>query len=340
MAEIASTMQRLISAGCSSMRVSVGTFNLNNLFSRFNFSASVDEVADDEGGMSLEFDSQLGVRVRSFQGRLVKGKDPAETQTIADRILAMNLDVLAVQEVEHIEVLKGFNRDYLGGFYPHVALVEGNDQRLIDVGVLSRLPFGAITSYQACVHPEDPDSRVFSRDLLAIEILNPTRKKKMFTLYNTHLKSRYVPFYEDQEEGEARANRRRQQQAEMISEIIAAAERPDSSYLLAGDMNDPHDSEFLRPMLTVEGHALINGLRQPVETRPPKKDTEGPGPQTAAWTYRYNPYGPTPPVYSLIDQLWLSPRLAEKQVGAFIDRRTLHGGNGSDHDPAWVVLEL
>ena len=46
------------------------------------------------------------------------------------------------------------------------------------------------------------------------------------------------------------------------------------------------------------------------------------------------------PEYTLIDQIWLSPRLASRQMGAFIDRRRLHGGDGRDHDPAWVELEF
>ena len=44
--------------------------------------------------------------------------------------------------------------------------------------------------------------------------------------------------------------------------------------------------------------------------------------------------------YELFDQVWLSPALAGKQAGAFIDRRTRKTGDGSDHDPAWVVLTL
>jgi hypothetical protein len=41
-----------------------------------------------------------------------------------------------------------------------------------------------------------------------------------------------------------------------------------------------------------------------------------------------------------MDQVWLSPSLAAKQGGAFIERRTRVGGDGSDHDPACVTLEL
>ena len=322
------------------MVVTVGTFNLNNLFSRYNFKAKIDSAPQSGGGITLEFDDEREFKARTFMGKLVKGKNIKDTHAIAKRIIEMDVDVLAVQEVEHIEVLKSFNAEYLEHLYPHIALIEGNDRRMIDVAVLSKLPFGAITSYQAAVHPDDPSSRVFGRDLLSVEILNPSRKKKLFTLYNTHLKSHFVPFYEDQVEGAKQANERRKRQAEVISEIIGNAERPSSAYILTGDMNDPPDSEFLTPMLNIDGKRLVNALKKPIETREPKPENEGDGPKTTAWTYRHNPIGPTPPEYKLIDQIWLSEKLAGKLSSTHIDRRTKHGGDGSDHDPAWIELDM
>jgi exonuclease III len=38
--------------------------------------------------------------------------------------------------------------------------------------------------------------------------------------------------------------------------------------------------------------------------------------------------------------VWLSKALAPRLQSAHIDRRTKHSGDGSDHDPAWVVLDL
>jgi exonuclease III len=38
-------------------------------------------------------------------------------------------------------------------------------------------------------------------------------------------------------------------------------------------------------------------------------------------------------------QIWLSPALAPKLTSAFIERRVKVDGDGSDHDPSWVVLE-
>jgi hypothetical protein len=101
-------------------------------------------------------------------------------------------------------------------------------------------------------------------------------------------------------------------------------------------MNDPPDSPFLAPLVSAPKLKLASGLSSAQETRP------GPGsppPPTGAWTERLKPSG-QPVVYTLMDQLWLSPALAAKQTAAFIDRRTKVGGDGSDHDPAWVVLDL
>ena len=142
------------------MKVTVGTFNLNNLFSRYNFEGEIAAIRDEDTSVEAEvlyrFGPQDTFKIRSYIGRLVEAKDEAMTLKVAGRIWEMDLDVLAVEEVEDIDTLRDFNRDHLAGKYPHVVLVEGNDPRLIDLGVLSKLPIGGITSWQRAVHPEDP----------------------------------------------------------------------------------------------------------------------------------------------------------------------------------------
>jgi exonuclease III len=147
--------------------------------------------------------------------------------------------------------------------------------------------------------------------LLKVDILNPSRSKKLFTLFNNHLKSQYVDYREDQVEGEKKNNLRRSRQAEMIGTIVKDRTRPDSRYIILGDMNNPPDSQYLRGFVRDSELKLTNALTNPKETR-----------------------------YELYDQIWLSPALSEKQTEAWIDRRELHGGDGSDHDPAWVKIIL
>lgn len=324
------------------MTLTIGTFNLNNLFSRFNFQASVAQHPQiSSGGLTLTFD-EGDIDVRTFMGRLVIEKDEAETATIADRILqAVQADVLAVQEVEHIEILKKFNKDFLDNAYSEIVLIEGNDTRMIDVGLLSKRPIGAVTSFQAARHGDDPNRRIFGRDLLRVEILKDNGDK-LLSIYNTHMKSHFVPFNQDQAAGKQAANLRRQRQAEVTRDIISRQERADGKFVLLGDMNDPPDSQFLEPMLTIDGRPMVNGLTNARETRPAKPETasQGPGPATTSWTHRFNPPGPEFPHYEQFDQIWLSDALAPSLQGAFIDRRTKHGGDGSDHDPAWVELDI
>jgi hypothetical protein len=52
-----------------------------------------------------------------------------------------------VQEIEDIDTLRQFVRDDLAGLYRHVVLIEGNDSGRIDVGLLSKLPLGGVTSF-------------------------------------------------------------------------------------------------------------------------------------------------------------------------------------------------
>jgi endonuclease/exonuclease/phosphatase family metal-dependent hydrolase len=323
------------------MNVTIGTFNLRNLFSQFNFKAKIDEIIDFDGGtleaeLKYEFGHADTIKIRDYRGSLVKGKKEEDTEKIAERIKDMNVDVLAVQEVEDLDTLHEFNQEYLDSYsYRYSVLVEGNDPRLIDLGVLSRLPIGGVTSWRFAVHPDHPTRTVFGRDLLEVEIKDASRSRNLFKIFNNHLKSHYVGPGREKAAGKRKNNQRRTRQAEMVAEIVKARTRPDSPFIVLGDMNDPPDSNCLKPFTEDQELQLTNALSNPVETRLPKP----PGPGYTAWTHRYKPSG-KPAEYELYDQIWLSPALVAKQTGAWIDRRTLHKGDGSDHDPAWIKLDL
>ena len=319
------------------MHVSVGTFNLNNLYSRFHFKATPEEL---KGGLTLryEFSDPLAFRLRTYNGKLVKARKTLDTERIRDRILAMDVDVLAVQEVENLDTLEDFNRNQLGGLYSHISVLEGNDPRLIDLGVLSKLPLGAVTSHRSAVHPDAPGQPVFGRDLQEVEVLSPNRSVVLFTLYNNHLESHYQ-HHKNDPEAEALNDQRRRRQAETVARIVGARMGQGSRYIILGDMEDPPRSSALAPMVRAPGLGLVDALANPQETNPAKEEKGGPGPLTTAWTHRSKETG-EPASFSLYDQIWVSPALANTVQEAWIDRRTLHGGNGSEHDPAWLKLAL
>ena len=58
------------------MIVKVETFDINNLFSRFNFSASTSEIQERGGGITVryEFTEEDNFRLRNYRGSLVKAK--------------------------------------------------------------------------------------------------------------------------------------------------------------------------------------------------------------------------------------------------------------------------
>jgi endonuclease/exonuclease/phosphatase family metal-dependent hydrolase len=248
----------------------------------------------------------------------------------------MDADVLALQEVEDVGTLRNFVRDYLGSTYRHIVLIEGNDPRLIDVALVSKLPLGQATSWQHARHMSEPTSLpIFSRDLLEVDVLAPGRTKRLFTLYVNHLKSKYT----EAKSGPARelelkeAAERRGMQAETLIEIVERKQRPKGRYIVLGDMNDAPTSKPLESFKD-----LANGLKQ-VEERGGNPNYGDTPPANKRWTHRFKESG-RPPEYDLFDQVWLSPELAKRQTDAFILRRTKLTRDGTDHDPAWVTLDL
>ena len=325
------------------MKITVGTFNLNNLFSRYNFKGQISAIKNNEttvaSTLAYTFGPEDEYRIRQYKGKLVKPKDDKKKKKVTDRIIAMDVDVLAVQEVEDIDTLKAFNRDSLNRMYPYVTLIEGNDPRLIDVGLLSKYPVGASTSWQHAVHKDSPARPIFGRDLLEVQILSKNRKKILFTLFNNHLKSHFCSYRQDQAACTKKNNKRRKRQSDMIATIVKKQTRPTSRFIILGDMNDPPDSPHLAPFTTDAELNLTNALANAQETKPPRVPSNITPPPHTSWTHRYKKTG-KPAEYELYDQIWVSHALSTRVTGAWIQRRKNLTGDGSDHDPAWIELML
>lgn len=320
------------------MALTVGTFNLNNLFDRWNFAGAVEVLAAGSSTVpaTYTFDDEHRRRLQlDGRGKLLVSKPPEDTDRIAQRLHEADVDVWVVQEVENVDVLREFNREHLNGSYQHVMVIDGNDStRFIDIGILSRRPLGGVTSYQRTFHPDVPSRPIFSRDLVEAEILD-SKGRKVLTVFGTHLKSKFVDFTEaNPGEAAAEAELLRTRQVEMIVRIIANRTSSRQRYLLCGDMNDTPDSPALA---AYEQAGLVNALLTPTEVGAVKTKVELPA--NPAWTSTFKGSG-LPRTFDLIDQIWMGPALAPKLTGAFIGRRRKLARDGTDHDPAWISLDI
>jgi hypothetical protein len=92
----------------------------------------------------------------------------------------VNAEIIAVIEAEDRPSLLRFNEELLGEKYRHIMLVDGNDPRGIDVGLMTKSGF-PIRTIRSNVDAEDAQGIVFSRDCPEYEVV---------TQSGTHLPTR------------------------------------------------------------------------------------------------------------------------------------------------------
>jgi endonuclease/exonuclease/phosphatase family metal-dependent hydrolase len=244
----------------------------------------------------------------------------------------LKADVLCMVEVESRPVLRRFNETILKEApYPHAMLIDGNDERGIDVGLLCRRPVTDMRS-----HVDDRDAAtghpVFSRDCAEFEIDIPGTRH-LWVLVN-HFKSRGF--------GSKTANdAKRKRQAETVAVILKRFDLWNQWVVVAGDFNELPKSESLAPLLQ------LAGLRNAFEKLPAGADR---------WTHRDDA---VPSKNDQIDYLLVSEGLWPRLQEVGIERRgiwatakktrekypplagvTGDASSASDHAAVWAELDL
>ncbi len=247
-------------------------------------------------------------------------------------ISEIKADVLCLVEVENRPVLRRFNDTILKpASYPHAMVIDGNDDRGIDVGVASRWPICDMRSH---VDDADPITShpVFSRDCPEFQIDIPGNRS-LWVLIN-HFKSRG---YGSQADNDAK----RKRQAERVSQILKRYNLQKQWVIVVGDLNELPKSDSLKPLLSCPG------LRNTFDKLPAGTDR---------WTHRDDA---TPSKNDQIDYVLVSdalwPRLQEVQIERrgiwaytkkarekFPPFPTVTGdtNSASDHAAVWAEFDL
>lgn len=219
------------------MGIKIGTFNTENLFLRYKF------LATERGSMGKKkVDPNKFIKEGGHINMLgFEILDEGQRKNTARVILENNPDVICLQEVENLETLKQFNSKYLDKKYPYAMLIDGNDLRQIDVGILSKLEIAGVKTHQ---FDKDKKGEIFSRDCLEADILLDKKGNNRLTLFVNHLKSRLG--------GEEKTAEKRERQTTRIAEIIQerfGKDAKNANFAVLGDFNDTPDAECLKPLL-------------------------------------------------------------------------------------------
>lgn len=162
------------------------------------------------------------------------------------RVLSeVNADIVAVIEAEHRVALKQFS-DYVitevgGQPYEHVMLIDGNDTRGIDVGIMTRVGYN-IGLMRSHIHDMNDDGNaIYSRDCPEYCVTTPDGED-IWILPN-HFKSKFGGNdYSSRERRKAQAVRT----AAIYNRLIQEGHK---NVVVLGDLNDTPDSEELQPLL-------------------------------------------------------------------------------------------
>jgi predicted extracellular nuclease len=228
------------------------------------------------------------------------------TRMTAWVIKEVNADILAVVEAEDRIALTRFNDqllDPIGSQYGGIMLIDGNDDRGIDVGLLTK-GGSVVESVVSHVDDRDGTSRIFSRDCPEFTVrISPA--ETILVIVN-HFKSKGFGT-------PAVSNARRKAQAKRVREIYDQRRAAGINLIvIAGDFNDTPASDPLS-LLLGNGSDLKDITQHPAFVSDGRPGTYANG--TAS---------------NKIDYLLFSPAMFARVTGGSIFRKGVWGGvNGT-----------
>lgn len=150
--------------------------------------------------------------------------DETGTRMTARVIQEVGADIIGIVEAEDRPAMVRFNSELLAGMYGHVMLVDGNDDRGIDVAIMCRNTF-VIESIRSSVDTVDSQGVVFSRDCPQYEIRTPGG-------VTVHV---LVNHFKSQSGG---GGTKRKRQAEEVRRIVDRLILAGQHVIVLGDLNE------------------------------------------------------------------------------------------------------
>lgn len=256
------------------------------------------------------------------------------TENTARVLGLLKADVQCLVEAENRIGLMHFNDDVLPKVkatpFNHVMLIDGNDDRGIDVAIMTRTGF-EIVGMTSHVDDTDAEGRIFSRDCPEYEIQTPSGNR-LLVLVN-HFKSKGYGGTKESEE-------KRLRQATRVREIYDQRLAEGYEYIaVAGDLNEVPGNYPLDPLLR-NGSSLVDSMAHGKFSGDGRPGTHGNGTASAR-----------------LDYVLMSPALSAKVTACGIERCGVWGGkNGtlfphldtikksmdaaSDHAALWVEADV
>lgn len=208
-------------------------------------------------------------------------------QALAGTLGTVAADVVLLQEVGSRQILTELN-EMLAHPFPFVELLQGNSDRGIHLGIVSREPL-ELTSHQTLELVDETGDRLLEyrteadalagnaapmriqRDLMLAEL--QLADESVLALFNVHLKSKTNRAWRRLAADVVRAA-----EARLVARLVTGylSVHPDRPLILGGDFNDLRSSEALQPIFSLPlgdplGDALASNGRNPSTYWPKRK---------------------------------------------------------------------
>ncbi|MBI2909206.1 MAG: endonuclease/exonuclease/phosphatase family protein [Chloroflexi bacterium] len=264
-------------------------------------------------------------------------KEPVKetaTENTGRVIGLLDADVLCVVEAENRIGLKRFNEDVLPPVsvapFDHIMLIDGNDDRGIDVGIMTKQDHKIVRMLS---HVDDRDDKgiIFSRDCAEYEIETPQGNTLLLLVNHFKSKGYGAP---------AESAAKRLRQAKRVRAIYDEYVSGGRDYVaVVGDLNEVPEASPMDPLVR-EGSTLTDIMAHPEFQGDGRPGTHGNGTKSGK-----------------LDYILMSPKLSDKVITGGIERQGVWGGkNGtlfphlptisaevdaaSDHAALWVELDI